>query len=257
MDKKILLKNIDFLCEQRGISRNTAFIESQVGKNFASNMRNSNPTMGKITMLANYFGVTVDYLLGKEDAIPTDTTGFTVADQSKVRMVPVYDTASAGFGALASDKPSEYTPMYFENTYEADNTICIRVKGDSMSPVVNNGDLVHVLKQDIVDRGSMAVVMVDDEGFVKYIEYGAGWIELRSANPAYSPMRYEGTETERVRIVGLVTGSTRRNTPGMKHTGSGHSSGLEPVLRLTDQMTAEERAQLAAYAQFIIDRRGQ
>ena len=98
---------------------------------------------------------------------------------------------------------------------------------------------------------------VDDEGFVKYIEYGAGWIELRSANPAYSTMRYEGTETERVRVVGLVTGSTRRNTPGIKHIGSGHSSGLEPVLRLTDQMTAEERAQLAAYAQFIIDRRGQ
>ena len=211
-----------------------------------------------VAAIASYLNVTIEYLFGEEELpIPQDTTGFTVADQSKVRMIPVYDTASAGFGALASSQPSEYTPMYFENAYEADNTICIRVKGDSMSPVVNNGDLVHVLKQDIVDRGSMAVVMVDDEGFVKYIEYGAGWIELRSANPAYSTMRYEGTETERVRIVGLVTGATRRNTPGMKHTGSGHSSGLEPVLRLTDQMTAEERAQLAAYAQFIIDRRGQ
>ena len=246
------------LCSQRGKSPNAVAKELKISSGSVTNWKNGTiPNNSALLKLANYFNVTVDYLLGKEDAIPTDTTGFTVADQSKVRMIPVYDTASAGFGAMASSQPFEYTPMYFENTYEADNTICIRVKGDSMSPVVNNGDLVHVLKQDIVDRGSMAVVMVDDEGFVKYIEYGAGWIELRSANPAYSTMRYEGTETERVRIVGLVTGSTRRNTPGMKHTGSGHSSGLEPVLRLTDQMTAEERAQLAAYAQFIIDRRGQ
>jgi repressor LexA len=255
MFKKIFTK----LCSERGVAPTA--VCSEIGlSNAAYSCWTDESVPRKTTLykLANYFNVSVDYLLGKEDSpLPQDTTGFTVADQSKVRMIPVYDTASAGFGALASSQPSEYTPMYFENTYEADNTICIRVKGDSMSPVVNNGDLVHVLKQDIVDRGSMAVVLVDDEGFVKYIEYGAGWIELRSANPAYSPMRYEGTETERVRIVGLVTGSTRRNTPGMKHTGSGHSSGLEPVLRLTDQMTAEERAQLAAYAQFIIDRRGQ
>lgn len=248
------------LCNERGLKPNNVAKHLGIASGTVSGWKNKGqiPQDGNLIKIADYFGVTVEYLLGKEETpIPTDTTGFTVADQSKVRMVPVYDTASAGFGALASSHPSEYTPMYFENAYEAENTICIRVKGDSMSPVVNNGDLVHVLKQDIVDRGSMAVVMVDDEGFVKYIEYGAGWIELRSANPAYSPMRYEGTETERVRIVGLVTGSTRRNTPGMKHTGSGHSSGLEPVLRLTDQMTAEERAQLAAYAQFIIDRRGQ
>lgn len=246
------------LCEKNNIKPTAVVVKLNLSRGSVTHWKAGKvPKTPALIKIADYFNVSVEYLLGKEDAIPTDTTGFTVADQSKVRMVPVYDTASAGFGALASSHPSEYTPMYFENAYEAENTICIRVKGDSMSPVVNNGDLVHVLKQDIVDRGSMAVVMVDDEGFVKYIEYGAGWIELRSANPAYSPMRYEGTETERVRIVGLVTGSTRRNTPGMKHTGSGHSSGLEPVLRLTDQMTAEERAQLAAYAQFIIDRRGQ
>lgn len=254
MFKKIFTK----LCNERGEAPSAVCEHVGLSNSAYSKWDESSvPRTATLYRIAEYFNVSVAYLKGEEELpIPQDTTGFTVADQSKVRMVPVYDTASAGFGALASSQPSEYTPMYFENAYEADNTICIRVKGDSMSPVVNNGDLVHVLKQDIVDRGSMAVVMVDDEGFVKYIEYGAGWIELRSANPAYSTMRYEGTETERVRIVGLVTGATRRNTPGMKHTG-GHSSGLEPVLRLTDQMTAEERAQLAAYAQFIIDRRGQ
>lgn len=212
MDKQTLLKNIDFLCKQKGISRNTAFTESQVGKNFVSNMKKSNPTMGKITMLANYFNVTVDYLLGKEDAtIPIDTTGFSV-DQNSVKMVPIYETVSAGLGATADDRPTEYIPLCFDSAYEADNTICIRVKGDSMAPIINNGDIVHVLKQDVVERGMMAVVLVDDEGFVKYLDYGTGWIELVSQNQMYRTMRFEGADTERVRVVGLVTGVTRRGT---------------------------------------------
>lgn len=164
-----------------------------------------------IHQIANYFNVTVDYLLGKEDTIPADTTGFAV-DQSNVKMVPVYETVSAGLGATADDQPTEYIPLCFDSAYEADNTICIRVKGDSMAPIINNGDIVHVLKQDVVERGMMVVVLVDDEGFVKYLDYGTGWIELVSQNQMYRTMRFEGADTERVRIVGLVTGVTRRGT---------------------------------------------
>lgn len=164
-----------------------------------------------IHQIANYFNVSVDYLLGKEDDIPTDTTGFTV-DQSNVKMIPIYETVSAGLGAAAEDTHTEYIPMCFDSAYEADNTICIRVKGDSMAPIINNGDIVHVLKQDVVERGMMAIVLVDDEGFVKYMDYGTGWIELVSQNQMYRTMRFEGADTERVRVVGVVTGVTRRGT---------------------------------------------
>ena len=67
MNTEILLSRISALCEDRGISMNTAFVESGVGKNFKSNLKTANPTMGKITMLAVYFGVSVDYLLGKSE----------------------------------------------------------------------------------------------------------------------------------------------------------------------------------------------
>lgn len=169
-----------------------------------------------ITAIAAYLNVSVDYLFGEEDqTVPLDTTGFSVADQSNVRMIPVYDTVSAGFGATADDRPTEHIPMSFEREYDAENTICIRVKGDSMAPVIYNGDIVHVLKRDFIERGYMAVVLVDDEGFVKYLDYGTGWIELVSQNPMYRTMRFEGAEIERVRVVGLVTGITRRGVPHM------------------------------------------
>ena len=73
MDKQIILNRIEKLCKERNISLNTAFVESGVGKNFKSNLKISNPSLGKLTMLANYFDVTVDYLLGKEtESSPAD-----------------------------------------------------------------------------------------------------------------------------------------------------------------------------------------
>lgn len=190
------------VCERVGLS-NSAYSKWD---------ETSVPRTATLMRIAEYFNVSVAYLKGEEDAIPADTTGFTVADQSNVKMIPIYETVSAGLGATADDQPTEYIPLCFDSDYEADNTICIRVKGDSMAPIINNGDIVHVLKQDVVERGMMAVVLVDDEGFVKYLDYGTGWIELVSQNQMYRTMRFEGADTERVRVVGVVTGVTRRGT---------------------------------------------
>lgn len=202
------------LCNQHGMSPNAVAKNIGISSGAVTKWKNEGVTPRGVTLkkVADYFNVSVAYLLGKEDAIPTDTTGFTVADQSNVKMVPIYETVSAGLGATADDQPTDYIPLCFDSAYEADNTICIRVKGDSMAPIINNGDIVHVLKQDVVDRGMMAVVLVDDEGFVKYLDYGTGWIELVSQNQMYRTMRFEGADTERVRVVGVVTGVTRRGT---------------------------------------------
>lgn len=67
VNKEILLQRIDELCKKKNINRTTAFNESGVGKNFRSNLSKCDPSEGKITMLANYFGTTVDYLIGNTD----------------------------------------------------------------------------------------------------------------------------------------------------------------------------------------------
>jgi repressor LexA len=209
MFKKIFIK----LCNARGVAPTA--VCNDIGLSaatFSCWTDESVPRKTTLYKLANYFNVSVDYLLGKEDAIPTDTTDFAVEDMLNLRRIPIYETVSAGLGATADDQPTEYIPLCFDSAYEADNTICIRVKGDSMAPVINNGDIVHVLKQDVVERGMMAVVLVDDEGFVKYLDYGTGWIELVSQNQMYRTMRFEGADTERVRVIGVVTGVTRRGT---------------------------------------------
>lgn len=64
MTNEVLISRINSLCKENEITQTKAFVESGVGKNFKSNMKFANPSKGKITMLAVYFGVSVDYLLG-------------------------------------------------------------------------------------------------------------------------------------------------------------------------------------------------
>ena len=156
-----------------------------------------------LPQIADYFGVTVDYLLGKEPA-PVPASNLSPLPQRGMRIIPVYETVSAGFGAQAEDHVIDYLPCFILSESEAEDSIGIKVKGDSMYPKIEDGDIIRVVKQNSVESGQIAVVLVDDEGFVKRVTYGHGFVELQSINPLYPPMRFEGTEAERVRVIGLV-----------------------------------------------------
>lgn len=67
INKEILIQRIEQLCTERKIKPTVAYTESGAGKNFKSNLSKANPSLGKITVLANYFGVSVEYLTGVSD----------------------------------------------------------------------------------------------------------------------------------------------------------------------------------------------
>ena len=123
----------------------------------------------------------------------------------KVYNLPVFESVSAGFGSLASDTVVEYMPVPMRSKAEADESLFIRVVGDSMLPIIRSGDLVQVRKQTSVDSGELAIVMVDDEeGLVKRVEYGNNWICLISLNPQYPPQTFANEDVQRVKVFGKV-----------------------------------------------------
>ena len=125
--------------------------------------------------------------------------------------IPVFSTVSAGFGAYACNDIEDYIPVYISNPADVPDTIGIRVSGDSMYPKIEDGDIIIVRKQDSVDSGSIAVMLLDgDEGLVKKVEYGRNWIDLISINPEYKTRRFENEEVLRLRVVGLVIGSYKK-----------------------------------------------
>jgi repressor LexA len=125
--------------------------------------------------------------------------------------VPVIGAAAAGLSCHAEENVEyyEYVPAgMLSDDYEY---AYLRVKGDSMSPLLREDDLALVRCQTSVDSGDIAVVIIDDEdGVVKRVRHGGGTLELISENPAYPPRRFEGGEVDRVRVFGRVIESKRR-----------------------------------------------
>lgn len=169
------------------------------------------PRKATLMKIADYFGITVEELLREDEPprrVPDDK--LFVLERQNVHMIPLYENAAAGFGALAIDNVVDYIPLYISSPSEAAETICIRVRGDSMYPTIDNGDIIQVHKQTSVDSGSVAVVLVDgEEALVKKVVYGKDWIELHSFNPMYKTMRFNGSDVLRIRVVGLVKKVTK------------------------------------------------
>lgn len=127
-----------------------------------------------------------------------------VSDVNRIYSVPVFDSVSAGFGAYADSCAVDYRPTYISNPSDSENYLWINVKGNSMYPKIEDGDRILVHRQDSVDSGSVAVVMIDDEAVVKKVKYGKNWVELHSFNPDYPVRRFEDEDLLRLRVVGLV-----------------------------------------------------
>lgn len=159
----------------------------------------------KLIEFAKALDTTPQWLMGYEEK-----TNISAVYKKNIRMVPVFESVSAGFGAYADDQILDYCPFIINSEKEAAETIAIRVSGDSMSPKIEDGDIIRVHKQESVDSGSIAVVLLDgEEGLVKKVVYGSDWIELHSINPYYPVRRFDGEEVLRLRVVGLVKGCFR------------------------------------------------
>lgn len=154
--------------------------------------------LDKAKIIAKALDTTVEYLLELEQ----DTGAF--SGISNVFAIPVFDSVGAGFGCYADSSAVASKPTFLVNAAESDDYLWINVKGDSMSPKIEDGDMILVRRQNSVENGSVAVVMVDDEALVKKMKYGKNWVELHSFNPYYPVRRFEKQETDRIRVLGLV-----------------------------------------------------
>lgn len=169
---------------------------------------NKFPRADGIERLANYFKILKSDLLEerKNNSFSVSGTNITILD-GKIRKIPLFESVAAGFGCCANNQIIDFIPLMIDSDTEAEETICIRVSGDSMYPKIEDGDIISVHKQDSIDSGCIGVFLVDnEEGLVKkanYI-YGEDWLELLSLNPEYMPRRFDGPDVERVKVLGLV-----------------------------------------------------
>lgn len=198
-----LLERIKSLAKTQHTSLNQIRLKCGLSQNFFLGMKKGYmPQADNLQKIADALGVTVDYLISGEE--PTESTAI-IMNEMPVHMIPLYESVSAGFGAYADNTIIEYIPCFIISKSEAEETICVKVQGDSMAPKIEDGDVIQVHRQSSVDSGSIAVLLIDGEdAVVKRVIFDGNAIELQSLNTMYAPRRFEGKDANRVTVLGVV-----------------------------------------------------
>ena len=159
-----------------------------------------NPSYNKLSKIAEYFNVSLDYFSNEQR--PSLPNAEINTEYTYYR--PIYESVSAGYGMPGDNIAVGLMPLYIYNPADVEDTICIKVSGDSMYPKIENGDIIVIHKQDTLRSGEIGVVRLDDEFFVKRVEIEDNALRLVSINPEYAPKLIQGPDLDRAAIVGKV-----------------------------------------------------
>lgn len=199
------------LRNERGISQRQLAEFLKVAPSTISMYENGQrePNFEVLESLADFFNVDLNYLLGK-----TNKTTKIILDSesSKGLKIPVLGTVAAGIPISAVQDILDYEeiPKSWENQGEF---FGLKIKGDSMYPTLENGDVVIVRKQSTADNGDTVIVMVNgDDATCKRYERSDTGIMLIPNNNAYAPAFYTNKEIETLplTIIGKVVELRRK-----------------------------------------------
>lgn len=213
------MSRIKDLREQRGISMRK--VAEEIGipyttyVNYEKGDREPNSEM--LIVLANYFKVSIDYLLGRTDSHiderPLESTNTslrlvspTVTDD--VVTFPVVGEIAAGYNCIANEDWSGDTvsvPALYLKGRPTSDFFVLSVKGNSMYPLYQAGDTVLILKQDYIENsGDIGAVMYDNEcATLKKVEILKDMVRLVSVNPEYQPKEIKGNDLELYHVLGV------------------------------------------------------
>ena len=190
------------LCKERGITTYRFCKDTGVNASTISTWksRNTSCNLKLATIIAEYFGVSVDFVMtGEEPETPMLSNVFPI----EMKRFPM-------LGEIACGKP-KYTNEERESYIMAGTNVkadfCLRASGDSMIGArILDGDIVFIKQQDMVENGEIAAVVVnsDSEATLKRLFYyqDKALLILRPENPAYEELVFQGKELEDVHILG-------------------------------------------------------
>lgn len=128
--------------------------------------------------------------------------------------VPIVGRVAAGRPIVADEEIVGYE--YIDNKYSKDGHeyFGLRIVGKSMEPTIMDGDIVIVRRQNYVENGEIAIVLIDgEEATAKEVKESADGITLIGHNAAvYTPHFYSAQEVKNlpVQIIGRVVQSIRK-----------------------------------------------
>lgn len=187
-------------------------IAQEIGVAKSTVQRYEKGTIEKIKLpvveaIARVLSVNPAWLCGKTDQmtpkapLPSDMD---IIDFSTYHRIPILGRISAGLPLYADEHIDGYTLTDLNGGAEY---FGLRVCGDSMNALrINDGDIIIVRRQEEVEQGEVAVVLVNEEdATVKRFYSSDTTVTLmpQSTNPEHVPQIYDISKTE-IRVLGKV-----------------------------------------------------
>lgn len=155
-----------------------------------------------LRQIADFFGVTIDFLLG--DTQESDTGA--VPKKVGVR-IPVLGTIRAGIPVAAIEDIEDWEEID-DALAKTGEFVALRVKGDSMEPQIFDGDIAIIRRQENIESGQVAAIIINgDEATIKKVRLTPDGLMLIGFNASvYEPHTYTHKEIEElpVRIYGRL-----------------------------------------------------
>ena len=159
------------------------------------------PGFDKLTIICKALNVSELWLLGY-DVNKTNTENIVNLDVSNEE-IPLIGEIACGNPIFTDQAAEEYINLKEEINYD----FCLRAKGDSMiGDHIKHGDLVFIQKQNMVDNGQIAAVIIEDQATLKRVFYypEKELFILKASNPNYNDMIYSKFELNSIIILGKV-----------------------------------------------------
>lgn len=118
-----------------------------------------------------------------------------------LRVLRLFDlAASAGSGNFLDN--DDYEEIIVHDNISSSVDFAIRISGDSMEPVLEDGQIACVKQQQTILPGEIGIFYLDGEAFCKRLQIGEDGLRLESINEKYRPIYiYENSD---IRVFGKV-----------------------------------------------------
>ena len=200
------ITRIEKMLNEQGVKRSKMLADLGIPSSTFSTWKkkDADPDIKTLIKLAEYFGVSMDYILTGDgeniERIKLDDEPVQIRVLGKVAAGVPIEAVEDVIGEETISKKMAETGDYFG----------LRISGDSMEPLIHHGSIVIVRQQDDVENGDIAIVIVNGEDATcKKIEKFENGIMLVPVNKAYEEKFYTNEEIEKlpVRIIGKVVES--------------------------------------------------
>lgn len=140
----------------------------------------------RLNKVADFFGVSTDYLMCN-----TDKRNFTINNPAKKGVkIPVLGSVPAGIPIEAIQDIEDWEEIPADLAAHGEY-FALKVKGHSMEPTINDGDIAIVKAIDDVTSGSIALVYVDGyDATLKRVDKTEQGITLVGINSNVFPPRF-------------------------------------------------------------------